>query len=127
MSNELKAMTDGTFTFAESEDPNVFYFYRNDGEVIGNVGRMPMDFYQNWICTKMFNGEITEMVMNDICFETSDDDKCIRLTVSGIGERKSKQEQPNFIKRLFSKLFKKSLAVCKCGMFMKSKCITFFY
>ena len=43
-----------------------------------------MDFYQNWICTKMFNGEITEMVMNDICFETSDDDKCTRLTVSGI-------------------------------------------
>ena len=105
MSNELKAMTDGTFTFAESEDPNVFYFYRNDGEVIGNVGRMPMDFYQNWICTKMFNGEITEMVMNDICFETSDDDKCIRLTVSGIGERKSKQEQPNFFKMFFSKLF----------------------
>ncbi len=34
MSNELKAITDGTFTFAESEDPNVFYFYRNDREVI---------------------------------------------------------------------------------------------
>lgn len=106
MSNELKAMTDGTFTFAESEDPNVFYFYRNDGEVIGEVGRIPMDFYQNWICTKMFNGEITEMVMNDICFETSDDGKCIRLTVSKMGERKSKQKQPSFFKRLFSKLFK---------------------
>lgn len=106
MSNELKAMTDGTFTFAESEDPNVFYFYRNDGEVIGDVGRKPMDFYQNWICTKMFNGEITEVVMNDICFGTSDDNKCIRLTVSGIGERKSKQEQTNLFKKLFSKLFK---------------------
>ncbi len=106
MSNELKAMTDGTFTFAESEDPNVFYFYRNDGEVIGDVGRTPMDFYQNWICTKMFNGEITEVVMNDICFETSVDGKCIRLTVSGIGECKAKQKQPNFFKRLFSKLFK---------------------
>ena len=46
MSNELKAMTDGTFTFSESEDPNVFYFYRNDGEVIGNVGRI------QWTSTK---------------------------------------------------------------------------
>ncbi len=106
MSNELKAMTDGTFTFAESEDPNVFYFYRNDREVIGDVGRIPMDFYQNWICTKMMNGEITETVMNDVCFETSNDGKFIRVTVSGIGERKAKQEQPNFFKWLFSKLFK---------------------
>lgn len=106
MSNELKAMTNGTFTFAESEDPNVFYFYRNDGEIIGDVGRIPMDFYQNWICTKMFNGEITEMVMNDICFETSIDGKCIRLTVSGIGKCKPKPKQPNFIKRLFFKIFK---------------------
>ena len=106
MSNELKAMTNGTFTFAESEDPNVFYFYRNDGEVIGDVGRIPMDFYQNWICNKMMTGEISKMVMNDICFETSDDDKCIRLTISGIGERKSKSKQPNFIKRLLSKVFK---------------------
>lgn len=106
MTNEFKAMTNGTFTLSESEDPNVFYFYRNDGEVIGDVDRIPMDFYQNWICTKMMNGEITEIVMNDICFETSDDGKCMRLTVSGIGERKAKQEQPNFIKRLFSKLFK---------------------
>lgn len=105
MSNELKAMTDGIFTLAESEDPNVFYFYRNDREVIGDVGRIPMDFYQNWICIKMFSGEITEMVMNDICFETSVDGKCIRLTVSGIGERKTKQK-PNFFKRLFYKLFK---------------------
>ena len=54
----------------------------------------------------MFNGEITEMVMNDICFATSIDGKCIRLTVSGIGERKTNQEQPNLFKMLFSKLFK---------------------
>lgn len=83
MSNELKAMTDGIFTFAESKEPNVFYFYRNDRKVIGDVGTIPMDFYHNWICNKMFNSEITEMVMNNICFETSDDGKCIRLTVSG--------------------------------------------
>lgn len=107
MSNELKAMTDGTFTLSESEDTNVFYFYRNDRKVIGDVGRIPMDFYQNWICTKMMNGEITEMEINDTCFfEISDDGKCIRLIVSGSGERKAKQKQPNFFKRLFSKLFK---------------------
>ena len=105
MTNELNVITDGTFTFAESEDKNVFYFYRNDGEVIGDVGIIPMDFYRSWIRTKMFNGEITGIVMNDICFEISDDSKCIRLTVSKLGECKAKQKQPNFFKRLFSKFF----------------------
>lgn len=100
MSNELKAMTDGTFT--ESEDPNVFYFYRNDREAIGDVGRIPMDFYKTWICTKMFDDEITEMVLNNFCFETSDDGKYIRLTISETG----KQKKPNFFKKLFSKFFK---------------------
>lgn len=106
MSSELMALSNGTFTLAESEDPKVFYFYRNDHEVIGEVGRIPMDFYQNYICKKMMDGEITEIVMNDICFETSDDGKCIRLTVSGIGENRTNQKQPNFIKRFLSKIFK---------------------
>lgn len=83
MSNELKAITDGTFTFSASEEPNVFYFYRNDNEVIGNVGRTPIDFYLNWIYTQMSNGKITEMVVaNDFCLKTSNDGKRIKLTIS---------------------------------------------
>ena len=117
MPNELKAMTDGTFIFAESEDPNVFYFYRKDREVIGDVGRIPMDFYQKWICTKMFNGEITGIVMNDICSEKSVDGKYIKLTVYGIWECKTKSKQPNLIKRLFYKIFKWVLAIKKMRYF----------
>lgn len=100
MSDGLKAITDRTFTLAESEDPNVFYFYRNDREVIGDVGEIPMDFYQEMLCQKMFNGEITEEVGNKICFETSKDGKRIRLTVSGNLEHENAnpKKQLNFFK-----------------------------
>ena len=54
----------------------------------------------------MFNGEITGIVMNDICSEKSVDGKYIKLTVYGIGECKTKSKQPNLIKRLFYKIFK---------------------
>lgn len=119
MSKELMAMSNGTFTLAESENPNVFYFYRNDNEVIGDVGRIPMGFYQNYICKKMMDGEIKEMVMNDICFETSNDGKCIRLTISGIGECKAKEKKSNFIKRFFNRMFKWFFRLLEYGAFTK--------
>ena len=85
MPGKLMTFSNGEYTFAETEVKNQFLFYRNDGGVIGDVGRLPMDFYQNYVCTKMFNGELTEMVMKNIYFETSTDGKCMRLTAVDIG------------------------------------------
>lgn len=111
MVNEFLSVSDGTFTLSETENKNQFYFYRKDGGVLTDVGRKPMDLYQAYIMQKMMNGEITDMVMNNIYSEMSDDRKCIRLTISDIGEKPAKNtnstvnnKQPNFLKRLFQKI-----------------------
>lgn len=112
MANELLAISDGTFTLSESENKNQFYFYRNDGNVLTDISREPMDMYQVYIMRKMMSGEITEMVMNNIYSEMSDDGKCIRLTICDIGEEPSsktnsvaKTKRPNFLKRVFNKIW----------------------
>lgn len=93
MSKDLYALSDGTFTLVETQNKNQFLFHRNDGDVLGDVGRIPMDFYQTYIAHKMMSGEITDIVMNDTCFETSIDGKYIRLTVSEIGKHKGTELQ----------------------------------
>ena len=112
MANEFLAISDGTFTLSETENKNQFYFYRNDGNVLTDIDREPMDLYQAYIMQKMMNGEITDMVMNNIYSEMSTDGKCIRLTICDIGEEPIKptnsnvnNKQPNFLKRLFHKIF----------------------
>lgn len=112
MANEFLAVSDGTFTLSETENKNQFYFYRNDGEVLTDIDREPMDLYQAYIMRKMMNGEITHMVMNNIYSEISDDGKCIRLTICDIGEKPTSknsstvsQKKTNGLRRLFQKIF----------------------
>ena len=110
MTNEFLAVSDGTFTLQETENKNQFYFYRNDGEVLDDIDREPMDLYQAYIMQKMMSGEITDIVMNDIYSETSDDGKCIRLTICDIVEKpvhhkdSTVSKQPGFFKRIFHKI-----------------------
>lgn len=112
MANEILKVSDGTFTLTETEVKNQFYFYRNDGEVLKDIDREPMELYRAYIMNKMMNSEITEIVMNDIYSETSDDGKCIRLTVCEIGEKPTNNnnstisKQPNLLQRLLHKIFK---------------------
>lgn len=112
MANEFRTVSDGTFTLSETENKNQFYFYRNDGDVLADIGSEPMNLYHAYIMQKMMNGEITDMFINDIYLETSDDGKCIRLTICGIGEKIVRdnnstvsEKPPNFLKRLFHKIF----------------------
>ena len=110
MANDYNAVTDGTYTLMESDNPNQYYFFRNDKQVLTDVDREPMDLYQALIMKKMMDGEITGMVMNNICYETSDDGTTIRLTVSDIGEvpvshtSPTASKKPSFWKRLFQRL-----------------------
>lgn len=111
MANGFLAISDGTFTLQETENKNQFYFYRNDGEVLTGIDREPMDLYQAYIAQKMMNGELTGIVASNIYSETSDDGKCIRLTISDILEKPVQHinstvnsKRPNFLKRLFQKL-----------------------
>ena len=112
MANESLAISDGTFTLSETEVKNQFYFYRNDGEVLTDIDREPMDLYQAYIIHKMVNDETTNMIMSNFYMETSDDGRCIRLTICDIGENPVKSnnstvrdKHPNFIKHLFNKIF----------------------
>ncbi len=83
-----------------------------DGKVLTDIDRKPMDLYQAYIMQKMMNGEITDIVMNNIYSETFDDGKCIRLTICDIGEKPVQHnnstvsnKHPNFLKCLFHKVF----------------------
>ncbi|MBR2241216.1 MAG: hypothetical protein IJ890_07570 [Clostridia bacterium] len=111
MANEFRAVSDGTFTLQETENKNQFYFYRNDGEVLADIDREPMDLYHAYIMQKMMSGEITDVVMNNIYSEISEDGKCIRLIICDIGEKTEHHDnstvskQPNFLKRLYHKVF----------------------
>ena len=126
MEKEYNAVSDGTYTLQEGDD-NRLYFYREDGKVLGDVGRIPMDLYQAYVMQKMMTGEITDMVANNIKYETSVDGKTIRLTVFGIGEEDpdkkdakladkanedsnednsdASKDKPNFLSRIIKKFF----------------------
>ena len=126
MEKEYNAVSDGTYTLQEGDD-NRLYFYREDGKVLGDVGRIPMDLYQAYVMQKMMTGEITDMVANNIKYETSDDGKIIRMTIFGIGEEDpdekdakladkanedsnednsdASKDKPNFLSRIIKKFF----------------------
>lgn len=89
MTNKFLTVSDGTFTLAETENKNQLY-----------------------IMQKIMNGDINDIVMNDIYSEISDDKKCLRLTICDILEPTSENDnsnnskkQPNFFKKLFKNLF----------------------
>jgi len=112
MANEFLTVSNGIFTLSETENKNQFYFYRNDGEVLSDIDREPIDLYQAYIMQKMITGEIRNMVMNNIYSEMSDDGKYIRLTIYDIGEKTTNgnevivEKKESFFKRLLNKIFK---------------------
>lgn len=93
MSKEYLAVSDGTYTLTETDAPNQFYFYRNDDGVLGEVDHEPMDLYHAYIMNKMMNGEITDIVANNIRSQISSDGKCMRLLVAPIGEEPKAPEE----------------------------------
>lgn len=98
-------VTNGEYTLAETDNPDQFFFYRNDGEELGEVDRLPMDMYQSYVCNKIMTTGDTEIVANNIEFERSTDNKCIRLTVYDMNKELPKKENKvkTFIKTLFKK------------------------
>ena len=113
MASEFLTISDGTFTLSESENKNQFYFYRNDGEVLNDIKNEVLDLYHAYIMNKMFSNQITNAVIHNIYSEMSDDGKCIRITIHDIDEKKNQDSiaanaYPNFIKKLFHKVFRKS-------------------
>ena len=81
-----------------------------DGKVLTDIDREPMEFYQALITRKMMDGDIPAMFMaNNLYSEMSADGKVIRLTVYDIDKDPNLhiKKKPNFIKRLFNKMLGK--------------------
>ena len=57
MKKEFACIGDGTYILSESENPNIFYFYREDGGLLEDVGDIPMEMHGFYVQHKMFNGE----------------------------------------------------------------------
>lgn len=104
MENEFFKISNGTFTFSETENENQFLFYRNDGNVL------TMDFYEKYIMYNM----IERMVLDDdvninignknIHSEISDNRKSIRVTIGDFSKNSNAIKKAN-LKRLFHKIF----------------------
>ncbi len=112
MAYEFLSVSDGTFSLLETENENQFYFYRNDGDVLTNIDREPMDLYHAYIMRKMINDEMIDKVTSNIYLEMSDDKTYIKLTVCDIGKKTKtngnstvRDKRPNFMKRLIHKIF----------------------
>lgn len=116
MKEEYIAVTNDVYTIQETDEENVFLFYRNDGEELGDVGRAPMDLYQAYVTQMMMNGKIpAEVYARNVYYEKSIDGKYIRLIALVLGAHPEKHEQenkpepevkkPGFWKQLLKKIF----------------------
>ncbi|MDD4705634.1 MAG: hypothetical protein PHS24_00265 [Bacilli bacterium] len=107
---ELESYTDGIYIFQETENEKQFYFYRADGEVLGELDNEAMETYQKYICMKMLKqNTIPPIIANNITFDTSDDGKCIRLTIFDIFKKEIiiNQQKEKGIKKLVKSIFGK--------------------
>lgn len=82
MSKELQELTDGTYTLKETGVENQFFFFRNDHEVLGDVGTSHMELFAKYLIEKSKKEKIQQSVYEcKMRFEISKDGKIIRLTV----------------------------------------------
>lgn len=95
METKRMAIYDGTYLLVETDNPNVFVFYREDMQTLGDYGTKPLEMYQALITNKMKNGEIpAKVVAKNIFYEDVEDYKALRLWVYTVGE------EPDFFKNL---------------------------
>jgi len=116
MFKELIGVTNGEYTLEETEVENQLHFFRNDHNVLGNVGILPIEMFSRYLIYKVREGQINEEYAGEICFELSSDGKVLRLTASEKTEQNihivknnessaPKVTEPNFFKRVFAKWF----------------------
>ena len=106
MSEMYNAVTDGVYVLQEGENKNQFFFFRKDGGEINHDEADPMELYQSYVCRKMIESNNPQMVFGNLKFETSVDNKCIRITVMDFEERDI-ETKPIKKKSWFAKLKEK--------------------
>ncbi len=107
MSENYNAVTDGTYVLQKGDKDNQFFFFRKDGGEINQEEADPMDLYQAYMCRQMFESPNPQMVMSNLKFETSTDNKCIRITVVDYSETSLDEAKPKKKKGWFARLKEK--------------------
>ena len=110
MERQYVSVTNGIFTFTETDIKNEFLFYRNDGNVLGKISREPVELYYDYMINKMFNGEIDQIVRNDINYPQYSDAKFIKVIITNNESATNKgtgviKKQPNLFQKLIKKFF----------------------
>ena len=111
MSKDWNSLSDDVYTFVEGENENEFFFYRNDGEPLGEyLGRIPMDFCQAYLARKMMEENVTTLIARKVYFEKSADDKMMKITFSPMEEdaveekRNEEEKKMNFFRRFLNRV-----------------------
>jgi len=86
-------ITDGTYILSETDLKNEFLFYRKDGGVLGNVGRIPMDMYEWRMYQNAVYYNINEPIIESIIFERSRDDTVLMMTIMWYEMSEEKEEE----------------------------------
>ena len=105
MAKELKSVSNGIFTLAETGLENQFYFYRNDMEIVGDAGRIPIELYKEYVIEEIINGKMDARIESKISCELSEDGIFLKITVDS-NETKMQVESEkrgNFFRRVFKK------------------------
>ena len=87
MANEIIAISDGFYTLAETKNEKQFCFFRNDGNVLANVNREPLELYQAYVMHKMMQNKNIKMVASNIHKEVSEDGRYMKITIYSVGEK----------------------------------------
>lgn len=106
MVQELRELTDGVFTLKETEVEGEFIFFRNDNQVLKNVGtNNVMELFSKYLFEKSQKGEIQQSVYEcKMRFEISTDGKIIKLTVKNKPNLKIVTSEDTTRPNLFKKI-----------------------
>ena len=101
-----KSLSDGVYTIAETDDPDVLIFYRNDEEPLLDVNDgLILGFYQNFQAIKFFEegskGSDSCFISYNLTLEKSVDEKMIRITNKPFSQASSETKKK---KGFFAKL-----------------------
>lgn len=81
MAVEKRVLSDGTYSFAETDVEGQFYFFRNDGKPLGNVSHVMIDFFRSYTWNKIaHDNQLPTTALYNFSYEISLDGKYIRIT-----------------------------------------------
>ena len=94
---KFDAVTDGTYILAETDNPDVFVFLREDEGPLGEYGSRPLELYQAFVTIKMQKGELpVGTLARNVFYEDIDGYNAIRLWTYELGK------EPAYIRQIMN-------------------------